>query len=341
MTDRRRLRVRSPHDLLALVPFLFGFHPEESLVLVTDSSARQPVNVRVDLPDDGEELDALAAHLTDVAVRNGVPLVTAVVYTADGARAQRVFDVLGAALARAGVRVGEAVRADGRLWWSLTGCTGPCCPAEGTPYDLSSHPFTAQGVLDGRVTMASRRELAASLTGADPEDVAAVAGAAEDSTRRLTAAARSPMGVPAPESARAYLVSEGHWVERRVGRFLSDGVPLDVRDAGRMLVMLVSIEVRDVAWALMSTGTARGHVELWRDLVRRSPPDLVAAPAALLGFAAWLRGDGALAWCAVDRCQAAEPDYSLAQLLTEALAAAVPPSSWRPVGRDMLSLFAG
>jgi hypothetical protein len=83
------------------------------------------------------------------------------------------------------------------------------------------------------------------------------------------------------------------------------------------------------------------HVDLWRDVVRRSPEDLVAAPAALLGFAAWLAGDGALAWCAVDRAQQAEPGYGLAGLLAQALAGGVPPSAWRPLGPDTLSLFAG
>jgi hypothetical protein len=68
--------------------------------------------------------------------------------------------------------------------------------------------------------------------------------------------------------------------------------------------------------------------------------ELRAAPAALLGFAAWLCGDGALAWCAVDAAQECEPGYGLASLLTDALAAAVPPSVWRPVPPSALGVFA-
>ena len=95
-----------------------------------------------------------------------------------------------------------------------------------------------------------------------------------------------------------------------------------------------------MAWAEMTRGNAGKHVDLWRDLVRRAPDDLVAGPAALLGFSAWLSGDGPLAWCAVDRCQSAEPGYSLAGLLSQALAGAVPPSAWRPVRKSDLTLFA-
>ena len=56
-----------------------------------------------------------------------------------------------------------------------------------------------------------------------------------------------------------------------------------------------------------------------------APVDLRAAPASLLGFAAWLAGEGALAWCAVGLRPEAEPDYWLAALLAQALAGAVPP----------------
>jgi hypothetical protein len=43
----------------------------------------------------------------------------------------------------------------------------------------------------------------------------------------------------------------------------------------------------------------------------------------------------------VDRCQEADPDYRLAGLLTQALAGAVPPSTWEPLDRGVLTLFAG
>jgi hypothetical protein len=62
--------------------------------------------------------------------------------------------------------------------------------------------------------------------------------------------------------------------------------------------------------------------------VQRSPEDLVGAPAAVLGLAAWLAGNGALAWCALDRCTERDPENSLADLVGQLLSRAVPPSSW-------------
>jgi hypothetical protein len=340
-TTRPPMRLKSPVDVLAAVPTLFGFHPHDSLVLVT-IDARERFHVRVDLPGEGsaDTVDVVADHLAAVCRRHRVTGVVVAVYTTDRGRAEAMFAALSEVFRRDGVDVPEAIRADGSRWWPLTGCDGPCCPADGTPYDLSSHEFTAEAVLDGQVTLGSREELVDSLRPAGPQEVAPVRAAAAIATRRVQGAVRSPLGLPKGAGRRAHLVGEGSWVECRVSQFLDDGEPLGADDVGRMVVALVAIEVRDVAWALMNRGNAARHVALWRDVVRRCPDELVAPPAALLAFAAWLKGDGALAWCAVDRCQAVAPGYGMARLLTHALAGAVPPTSWRPVERAQLSLFA-
>jgi hypothetical protein len=99
-----------------------------------------------------------------------------------------------------------------------------------------------------------------------------------------------------------------------------------------VLLGLVESDGRDAACAAMSRDAAVGHVRLWTDAVQRAPADLVAAPAAVLALAAWLAGHGALAWCAVERSQAADPGSSLAGLVADLLTRAVPPSAWARVG---------
>lgn len=336
----RTLKAKTPGDLLAVVPYVLGFHPEDSLVLLTLGEATDRFHARVDLPRDAADFPDVIESLRDAATRNGVRRVAIVAYSDDQCVSMALVERLEIVLEDGGVHVVEAIRADGERWFSLSDCTGPCCPEDGTPYDVASHPFTAQSVLDGQVTLGSREALTDSLVGNDPGAIDAVDESAGRSMDRFKAASRHPLGPAAPETARAHLVQEGHWVADRVRRFLADGEALDADDAGRMLVAIVAIDIRDVAWSEMNRETATRHVDLWRDLVRRSPHDLIAAPAALLGFAAWLSGDGALAWCAVERCQDAEPDYRLAELLTTALSGAVPPSAWSPVKRSDLTLFA-
>ena len=64
-------------------------------------------------------------------------------------------------------------------------------------------------------------------------------------------------------------------------------------------------------------------------MVRRVPARYVPASASLLAFTAWQSGNGALANIAAERALAADPEYSMAQLLLEAISAGMPPSAAR------------
>jgi len=331
----RTLRATSPADLLALVPAVLGFHPAASLVLLTIGDAASPVHARIDLPADTPSGRAeVAAHLTDVVLRNGVRRLAAVVYSGDGPAADALVATLDEHLLAAGVDLVVAVRADDGRWWVV----GDPAPGPGTPYDVRSHPFLAEAVLAGTVVHRDRGELAASLAGGDPAEVARVDALAEEVLMRLADVADHPLG---PAASRRHLATEGRWVRHRLRRHLGDGARLDDADAARMLVLVwLSVEVRDVAWAEATPDTAKALVELWRDLLRRAPTGLRAAPASLLAFAAWLSGHGALAWCGVEAAQADDPGYSMAGLLSTMLAGGVPPSSWQPWSADELPLFA-
>jgi Domain of unknown function (DUF4192) len=339
MNSSTTLRVSTPEDLLALIPWVLGFHPEESLVLVVVSGGGGNLHARVDLPLDEDEAEVAFASLRQAVCNARARQVALVAYTDDAARAFDVTDRLTAELELDDVHVLGAVRADGERWYSLD-CDPDCCPAEGQPYDLSTHPFTAEAVLDGQVTYSDRQALADSILPVDPDAVDAVAEAADDARRRAVAAGRHPLGMDDPDGGRRHLVGEGEWVRWRIRRHVTHGEPLDDLEAGRLVAAVADIEVRDVAWAEMTRASAEAHVELWREVVRRTPMHLLAAPAALLAFAAWLAGDGALAWCAVERCQEAQPDYSMAELIGRALTRAVPPSSWEPIPTQELTLFA-
>jgi hypothetical protein len=334
MTEIRTVRASGPADLLALVPGLLGFHPEHSVVVVTVGDATHRFHARVDLPTDPIEVEELAGYLVDVATRNGVRALAVVVYSGDAPLAGVIVDELCRRLRRMRIDLVCAVRADGRRWWWVG--PGRDTASAGTPYDVGSHPLMAEAVVEGTVVLGSRRELAETLVGTDPEEASRMAGLVDEATARL----QETRG-QARSSRRSHLVHEGRWVRHRVRRFLADAQRLDAHDVARLVVLLgASIEVRDVAWAEIVHENAARHVDLWRDVVRRAPLELRAAPAALLGFAAWLSGNGALAWCAVDCAQESEPGYSLAGLLAQALAGAVPPSAWHPLPRDSLSLFA-
>jgi hypothetical protein len=312
-----RLVARSVEDLLAVVPVVLGFTPEESIVMLTVGAA-DTFHARVDLPPDHELVDAVES-LREPAHRHRVAGAVFLLYTHDAARAKRVSTALVRAFERGGIRVVESLRADGRRWFPLLrGRSG--VPAHGVPYDVSAHPFVAQAVVEGRVMLGSRAELAASLV-VDHGRVAALE------------AARPP--VRPGEPVLRDEVAEVAWVCAAVDEAAATGQCLPDAEAARLLVDLGDLRLRDAAWAAITRESARDHVALWTDLVRRSPADLLPAPAALLAFAAWLSGHGALAWCAVDVCRDVDADYVLADIVAQLLLNAVSPAGWED-WRDVL-----
>ena len=301
------LTAREPEDLLAMAPVVLGFVPRDSVVMLT-FGARRPFHARVDLPDRPDELPELVSVLLEPARHHGVRRVVLLVYTADADWAEAVTGALAPAFAAAGIEVLSRLAADGRRWWAL-----PRARADdpGWPYDVSAHPFLAKAVLHGLVTLGSRAELAETLE-PDPQEVASVAELVGD---------LPPLAVERRQG-------EARWAAALVRRCTTDGGRPGAAALARLLVGMRDLRVRDAAWLTMSRADAAAHVEFWRDVVRRTPVPLLPAPASVLGFAAWLSGHGALAWCAVDRSREADPAYRLAELLAEALTCAVPPSSW-------------
>lgn len=302
------LTARTPDDVLAMVPVVLGFVPSESVAMLTFGAAR-PFHARVDLPGGRDEIPEVVASLLDPARGHGVRRVLFVVYTADARLATATVRALTRAFERARIDVVDALRADGERWFPAVG-TRPGVPPWGVRYDVSAHPFLARAVVDGRVTYQSREELRATLVG-DPAGIARVVGALAELTGETTSW---------PDQAT--------WVRAAVERHVCDGTSPDDGEVARLLRGMLETTVRDAAWSVMTRETSREHVRLWGDVLRRGPTPLIAAPAALLAFAAWQSGQGALAWCALDRCAEADEEYSLAALVAEALQRAVPPDAW-------------
>jgi hypothetical protein len=305
------LRAKSPGDLLAAVPVALGFEPRDSIVMLTFGGATA-FHARIDLPPRGDvaALASVTAALLEPCRRHRARRVVFVLYDADARRARQVARRLGRDFEHAGISVLECLRADAGRWYSADGSRAGV-PEHGVPYDTSTHPFRAQAVVEGHVTLDSRAELAASIA-PDPEAVAAVEAV------RSTA---SPLS--GPELAQL------------CARHAQQGTTPTPEEAAGILLSVQVGPLRDAAWAVLTRPMARRHVTLWRDLVRRAPDDLMPAAAAVLGFAAWLQGDGALAWCALDRCFELAPLHSLGGLVAHLLEAAIAPGEWERMRASM------
>ncbi|MFI5834333.1 DUF4192 domain-containing protein [Micromonospora sp. NPDC051300] len=351
-TERPRLSVRSPADLVAAVPYLLGFHPADSVVVVAVRGRRVVFAARGDLPEPGTDPGPAARHLAQVVARQDADAATVVGY-GPAARVTGAVDAVGGALDAAGLVVLDALRVTEGRWWSYLCGEPACCPADGTPYDPAASQVSAAAVfagqvalpdraalaaqvapLDGpvrlamrRATGAARRRLAA-LTGVDPSgvDPSGVDSSGVDSSGVDSSGGGPSGGGPAGGrrgEGRA-VRSAGTAAVRAAFRRHRRGERLDDDEVAWLTVLLTHLAVRDHAWS--RTDGRDADISLWTDVFRRAEPDLTAAPGSLLSFAAWRAGHGALAAVALERVLATHPEYPLAALLDDALRRGVPPA---------------
>jgi hypothetical protein len=330
-TAKIRLSAGSPETVLAIVPHLLGFYPERSLVVIGLDGRPSQVSVtfRYDLPDPPHamEIADIAEHAASVLSRQQINKAVMIGYGPE-ALAVPVLDVVMRTLTLTGVSLAEVLRADAGRYWSLL-CSSPeCCPAEGRPYDPGSHPAAAAMTKAGLPAHPDRGALARTL---QPSP-----GTAEQ-IRQATNAARLQLselvrkGLAAGESDPGLRVARaGRAAMQHAIRTYRAGGAITARDQLAWLaVLLADLRVRDDAWARMEPRYQDEHRRLWTDVLRGAATDYAPAPASLLAFTAWQSGNGALASCAVDRALAADPGYSMALLLSDALDAGLPPSSAR------------
>ena len=295
--------VRTPDELLAAMPHMLGFNPNDDLVLVPVS--RGLPMARVDLPRTGRDRDQVMRSLSGPYGRNARPgaMVALVCVTDDGRSAELTSRHVAAGLEEVGVAVPLRIWASDERWMEFnSGDAGIRSP------DTASR-ISAETVMAGRARpSASREALSESLVG-DRVPVA-----------RLLPAARAVAQASNP-------VAERRWALARLKRFHADGNRLSDHDVTRMLLALQSTKVRDALWEDMSRENATEHNALWTDLTRRAPDELRAPAATLLAFSSWLGGSGAKAWCALDQIPDGPP-YTMAALVATVLQEGVNPAVW-------------
>jgi hypothetical protein len=301
--------------VIAMIPYLLGFTPTDSLIVVALLGQRSRLGpcMRLDLPQTEEEGDAQARYLVDLIVAHQFTLVIVVAFTSDPHRADAVVRPLRRGLARRRVAVAEALRADGSRWWSST-CHDPdCCGLDGTPYDPDSSLVAAEAVRAGMTRASNRDSLRAGFEPVSDEARAKTAAACVE----LRKARGSDPHRPAVLSDLDRLL-----VHRAAPHEMSPA------DAASLLVAVQRTPLRNAVLARLTRADANVDFELWRQVMRNAPDDLLAPAGTLAGLAAWLDGQGPLAWLAVERVEGVSPGYPMCRVLRDILNAALSPDTW-------------
>lgn len=312
-----------PGTLIAALPAMLGFVPEQSMVLVTMNRGGPACAMRVDLSDDAPRA---ARHMAEVAAASEPDLAVLIFVDEAGAACRmcnddyrQLADRVTAALDAHGIVMWAAQAvdrvADGGRWHCIDGCG-----SSGTVDDPSSSPLAAAAVLDGRRLYSRRDELVDIVAVTDNERAQSLCdlidAATHDGGERPGAAARGDvehvMSVAADYAA---------------GSVISDG------DIARIACSLTDPRVRDTLYALCVGRTSEQAEALWSMLARVLPAPWRAEALVLLAFTAYTRGDGPLAGVSLDAALHCNPEHRMARMLDQALQTGMRPERIRELAR--------
>lgn len=300
-----RLSVRDLDDLVGVVPYLIGFHPEESLVVLILSGGRVELTARVDLRPISEP-SALAEFWSRLELRFPLAEPWFLTFSADRELSWSVLESCAQLVGED--RLGRVVAVLGSHWEA----DRPGGPSGAVRASSSA----AQAALLGLPARSSRRELAALVVG--PDDLSA-----EHLAERFACLAD-------------FLDRRGLRAKRAIlDRLVREPAPLSEDDAV-LAAILVSEPVRQVAvLRRLSAQNAEQQVDLWVSVLNRTLAPYRPGPLGLLGMSAWLTGNGALMTICLEQLDDVDPFGPLATLLDWLNLRVLPPDSW-PTHRHAL-----
>ncbi len=337
---RQVLKLSGPPDVAAAVPYVVGFQPVESLVVIALKGPRQEIlhTLRVDLSDIAEvvrrQLPEQPVHPHAIAAtlkRNGAEAALLVVLTEQPAAPDETLPGRATALglldelSAVDIPVREAMLVQDGRWFSYLCDNADCCPAGGTPVvGAAQDRVLAELALAGESPLLGGREKIVDRVAAEVSIRATAVEVAVDALLEGGEAGRQWRG--GPDGTISLL--------RKAFRAVREGDHLEPETVARCLVGLPDFAVRDACVHPWDGEDGDAALELWCSLTRLAPDGLVAAPACLVAFVALCRGKGALANAAIDRALDDWPDYSWAHLLRHVAAHGAPPDLMRRIADE-------
>jgi hypothetical protein len=350
------LRMRGPADMAAMLPYLLGFYPDDSLVAIglAGPQLQQTGAIRLDIPDDPTLWSAVATDFARLLVElseqrdrrpDAVLLYLCRDPGPDGPSVVTTLRPLADHLLRAfrglDVSVKESLCISSGRWWSFLCADPACCSPHGTPVYSSQEPraVVAAATYAGIAPRGSRRAIAAGLAPIGPPDADVYREALDQQTAmacdRLMA---DPLGAARAVAATAGLLDEAMAASR------AGVLRLHPERSARLIVGLLDKVTRDRAAEYAEPDELAAAQRLWRYLARRCVPpyaEYAKVPLTLLAWTAWLAKDTATARVALGKALGLDPDYTLAALLYDSLNTGLAPEGLLGIVRGERARRAG
>ncbi|HZG05271.1 MAG TPA: DUF4192 domain-containing protein [Streptomyces sp.] len=355
-----RVTLRGPAELIDSLPYLLGYHPDDSIVLVGlhGPNGRFGGRLRVGIPAREEGWPDIAEQLADClrgssSARGDRPdgaLVFLCQDPADGGSGRAVMERLRPLAQRLRTACGaldmpvyEALCVSGGRYWSYC-CPGSgCCPADGTPVGVpGTSVMAAAATYAGVRVEGSLKELTARLAPlgppvAEPQELALDLAGTALVPRMLGEVDRQTVRAETLALAQRLLdrYRAAPTADLRAGRARADARDdglLSHEEAATLILGLQDRVARDWAAEWMEGADAAPALRLWRALARRcvgAYAEHAAAPLTLAGWVAWASGDEPGARVALGRALDLDPEYVFARLLHSACNSGLDPEPLR------------
>ncbi|MFC9650592.1 DUF4192 domain-containing protein [Streptomyces sp. NPDC056937] len=359
--DEQQITLRSPAELADALPYLLGFHPTDSIVMVAlqGDRGRFGGRLRLGIPRSPKEWPPVADQLAECLIegsekRGGRPGGIVVFLCQDPAagetgrqvmeRLRPLAQRLRTACGSLDVPVHEALCISDGRFWSYCCPDVRCCPPEGTGLALpGTSVMAAAAAYAGVQVRGSLREMEARLepwrtpAAAEQERALDDAGAALV-PRILGGGSRERVGEETLRLARALIGR----LRQAPGAGRADTDTEDDRlithvEAATVILGLQDRQTRDRAAEWMEGPEAAPALRLWRALSRRcvgSYAEHATAPLTLAGWVAWSTGDEPSARVALGLALRLDPQYVFARLLHQACNEGLDPETLRRCLRE-------
>lgn len=356
--DGQQITLRSPAELADALPYLLGFHPTDSIVMVAlhGERGRFGGRLRLGIPRAPQEWAPVAEQLAECLIegseRRGSRPDGIVAFLcqdpAEGETGRRVMERLRplaqrlrTACGSLDVPVYEVLCISEGRFWSYCCPDVRCCPPEGTGLALpGTSVMAAAAAYAGVRVRGSLREMEARLApwpAAEAEDQARAlddAGAALV-PRILAGAGRKQVAeetLKLAESLMERLAQAPVPATGSTDQDAEDDRLIGHDEAAAVIVGLQDRETRDRAAEWMEGPEAAPALRLWRTLARRCAGpygEYATAPLTLAAWVSWSTGDEPAARVALALALRIDPRYVFAQLLHQACNEGLDPEALR------------
>lgn len=353
----RQITLRGPAELADALPYMMGFHPTDSIVLVAlhGDNGRFGGRLRLGIPQSPREWEPVAAQLAKCLIegsrRRGRSPDGIVVFLcqdpAEGEPGARVMERLRPLAQRLRTACGgldvpvyEALCISDGRFWSYCCPDARCCPPDGTPLVLSgTSVMAAAAAYAGIRVRGSLRDMEGRFAPWGVSEAGDQVRALDAAGAALTARILDPQG---REQVAEETVTLARRLLRRMeqtprdagdpGTDAADDRLVSAEEAAAVILGLQDRETRDRAAQWMEGAEAAPALRLWRTLSRRCAgpyAEHAAAPLTLAGWVSWSMGDEPGARVALGLALRADPEYVFARLLHQACNEGLDPETVR------------